>query len=63
MCQVYRAHTKDSFMTYQALNEALVYRGLEPSLTKLDFFVDNSLATVIQADGAIPLGLAGFRQL
>lgn len=29
----------------------MVYRGVEPALTKLDFFVDESLATIIQADG------------
>ncbi len=51
LCEVHRAHHKEALITYQALNEALVYRGLAPSLTMLDFFVDNNLATVIQADG------------
>lgn len=50
-CEVFRAGEATPHKTYQALNEVLVYRGLDPALTKVDFFVDQQLATIIQADG------------
>lgn len=39
--------------TYQALNEILIDRGTSPYLTRLEFYVDDQLATHIQADGVI----------
>jgi len=39
--------------TYQPLNEILIDRGTSPFLTLLDFFVNDRLATYIQADGVI----------
>lgn len=41
----------EAVITYQALNEILIDRGTSPYLTRLEFYVDDQLATHIQADG------------
>jgi len=52
-CEVFRGISTEPIHLYQALNETMLYRGLAGSLTRLDFFVDDQLATIIQADGVI----------
>jgi len=55
LCQVYNPDIseKEPQYTYQVLNELLVSRGTSPYLTKLEFYVDEELATYIHADGVI----------
>jgi NAD+ kinase len=51
-CHVYDSSNK--FLTsYQVLNEVLVNKGNSPFLSKLELFVDDVLATIVQADGLI----------
>eukprot|EP01125_Pyxidicula_operculata_P018200 TRINITY_DN6453_c0_g1_i3.p1 TRINITY_DN6453_c0_g1~~TRINITY_DN6453_c0_g1_i3.p1 ORF type:complete len:523 (-),score=104.34 TRINITY_DN6453_c0_g1_i3:159-1727(-) len=52
-CQVFKKDSESPLLEYQVLNELLVSRGTSPYLTKLEFYVDDLMATFIQADGVI----------
>jgi len=53
LCKVFSFSDKKFIFEYQPLNEMLINRGLSPYLSNIDFYVDNSLATRVQADGVI----------
>lgn len=53
ICEYYKSGEIAPSAAYQVLNELLIYRGISPYLTKLEFFVNEALVTTIQADGVV----------